>query len=393
MSFVRVGEAQFDRPSRSSTTRRRPATRFDAEGTPTPADALVEAGTTASLTHDLRTAAAAGAESTGHGVGAPSFGALARHLCLAPSDAGDRCGSRGRRPDRRRRSGRAGRRSRAGHPRDRPLVHARARPAHAGGHRPDPQRRVAGRGRRGRAGRCATSGSRSRTPQALMPGSVRGVGRVAHAVPGDTYSAVRAALDGAGAAPGVMELHRRRQRLAARATARRVQRGCETTAKCSDRRRRGEDGDVAGGASAASCHPPNANAQLRRPTSSRAAPSTTTITRRAARRRPPATSTGRQLAPAPGRDGVARRRVARRAPWRAAEPPRPARSRRRRGSRCSRRGGTSRRADGLRPAQRRHRGRRSESSGVAPPAGAATPRNDVRHTIHSGLPWWRTTPP
>ena len=29
-----------------------------------------------------------GAESTGHGVGAPSFGALARHLCLSPSDAG-----------------------------------------------------------------------------------------------------------------------------------------------------------------------------------------------------------------------------------------------------------------------------------------------------------------
>ena len=98
MSFVRLGEAQFD-PA-VTLVDDAPATgdAFDAEGTPRRRTVLVDGGTTVSLTHDLRTAAVAGATSTGHGVGAPSFGALARHLCLVPAGrVGRRRDGRGRR--------------------------------------------------------------------------------------------------------------------------------------------------------------------------------------------------------------------------------------------------------------------------------------------------------
>ena len=54
--------------------------------------------------------------------------------------------------------------------------------------------------------------------QALMPGNVQGVGRTATPLPGDTYTAIGAALVVPGVAPGVLELHRRRFRLTDRTT-------------------------------------------------------------------------------------------------------------------------------------------------------------------------------
>ena len=60
---------------------------YDAEGTPRRRLVLVDGGTTVALTHDRRTAATAGATSTGHGVGSAAFGAIARHLVLLGADA------------------------------------------------------------------------------------------------------------------------------------------------------------------------------------------------------------------------------------------------------------------------------------------------------------------
>ena len=87
-------------------------------------------------------------------------------------------------------------------------------------HRPDPQRRVADRGRRGHRAGAATSASPSPTPQALMPG--QRARRRAHgdAGPRRHLHGDVAALVVPGAAPGVVELHRRRLRLTARFPAR-----------------------------------------------------------------------------------------------------------------------------------------------------------------------------
>ena len=144
---------------------------------------------TASLTHDLRTAAVVGAESTGHGVGAPSFGALARHL--VPRAGGRRHGAVAEVEG--------------------PIVDAAAAELVAGVERGilvtdlwytrvlDPRTLVVtGLTRNGvwliEGGEVVQALRNFRFTQsyaeALMPGSVRGVGRVAHAVPGDTYSGV-----------------------------------------------------------------------------------------------------------------------------------------------------------------------------------------------------------
>lgn len=82
-SFAEVGTAQFDRsitfvddaPARGVT--------FDADGTPTARLVLVDAGVTAAVTHDRRTAAEAGTSSTGHAVGGP-MGGIALHTSLSP---------------------------------------------------------------------------------------------------------------------------------------------------------------------------------------------------------------------------------------------------------------------------------------------------------------------
>lgn len=90
-SFVRLGEAQFDPAITLVDDAPAAGIAFDADGTPTQRVALVDAGTTVGLTHDRRTAAAAGGDavSTGNGVGSASFGAVARHLVLAGSAPGD----------------------------------------------------------------------------------------------------------------------------------------------------------------------------------------------------------------------------------------------------------------------------------------------------------------
>ncbi|WP_329104305.1 metallopeptidase TldD-related protein [Micromonospora sp. NBC_01699] len=66
---------------------------YDTEGTPKRRVALVERGVTRTVTHDRRTAAEAGATSTGHALaGGPSFGAVPTNLRLLP-DGQDENGS------------------------------------------------------------------------------------------------------------------------------------------------------------------------------------------------------------------------------------------------------------------------------------------------------------
>ncbi len=89
LSFVRVGEAQFD-PSVSIVDDPFDplgiTMAFDAEGTPKRRLARVEAGVSAALSHDRRTAAQAGSASTGHALpGAGGFGPIATNLQLLPS--------------------------------------------------------------------------------------------------------------------------------------------------------------------------------------------------------------------------------------------------------------------------------------------------------------------
>lgn len=89
-SFVRVGDDQFDPSITLVDDAVAAGVAFDVDGTPTRRVALVEAGRTVGLTHDRRTAnlAGAGAASTGHGVGAASFGAMGRHFVLAGTEPG-----------------------------------------------------------------------------------------------------------------------------------------------------------------------------------------------------------------------------------------------------------------------------------------------------------------
>ncbi|MGI9021716.1 MAG: TldD/PmbA family protein [Acidimicrobiales bacterium] len=87
-SVVRLGELQFD-PAISivddATDPRAPSLAFDAEGTPRRRLDLVRAGAPVSLLHDRRTAAQAGAESTGHGVvGGESYGPAPSTVVLDP---------------------------------------------------------------------------------------------------------------------------------------------------------------------------------------------------------------------------------------------------------------------------------------------------------------------
>ena len=61
---------------------------YDPDGTPHRPLVLVDAGTSVALTHDRRTAAAAGAVSTGHAIGSAAMGARATFLTLEPSEPG-----------------------------------------------------------------------------------------------------------------------------------------------------------------------------------------------------------------------------------------------------------------------------------------------------------------
>ncbi|MER7439810.1 TldD/PmbA family protein [Micromonospora avicenniae] len=87
-SFAEPGTAQFD-PAVTVVDDPLAAVDlpFDVEGTPRRRLTLVEAGTTAAVVHDRRTAADAGTQSTGHGItGGASFGPIPRNLRLLGSD-------------------------------------------------------------------------------------------------------------------------------------------------------------------------------------------------------------------------------------------------------------------------------------------------------------------
>ena len=90
-SFARVGEAQFD-PTVSIwddvTNPRAVGLPFDAEGTPKRRVDFVTNGRTTELAYDRRTAAVAGAQSTGHAIeGGESFGPVPTSLFLGPGTA------------------------------------------------------------------------------------------------------------------------------------------------------------------------------------------------------------------------------------------------------------------------------------------------------------------
>jgi predicted Zn-dependent protease len=188
-SFVRLGEAQFD--GAVTIVDDAPATGdgYDAEGTPCRRLVLVEAGTSAGLTHDRRTAAAAGTEPTGHSVGAPSFGGIATHVELVPREVAGALRS----PEV-----------------EGPIVDAAAAELVAEVERGvlvtdlwytrvlDPRTlATTGLTRNGiwliEDGEIVRPLRNFRFTQsyaeALQPGNVLGVGRVAHTLPGDTYSA------------------------------------------------------------------------------------------------------------------------------------------------------------------------------------------------------------
>jgi predicted Zn-dependent protease len=187
-SFVRLGEEQFD-PSVSLVDD--PLTvglGYDAEGTPRDRLTLVDAGRTVAVTHDRRTAAEAGARSTGHhSEVAIAFGPVARHVGLMPAGPHDAASAEV----------------------DGPVADSSVAELVAGVERGilvsdfwytrilDPRTlAITGLTRNGvwliEGGRVTTPLSNFRFTQsyaqALAPGNVRGIGRTASAVPGDTYT-------------------------------------------------------------------------------------------------------------------------------------------------------------------------------------------------------------
>jgi predicted Zn-dependent protease len=86
-SFVEPGVAQFD-PAvtvyEDDTRSDRPGLPFDADGTPKRRLELITAGVTRTATHDRRTAAEAGTDSTGNAL-ASAWGPVATSLALAPA--------------------------------------------------------------------------------------------------------------------------------------------------------------------------------------------------------------------------------------------------------------------------------------------------------------------
>jgi predicted Zn-dependent protease len=186
-SFVRLGDGQFDGTISLVDDAPAAGSPYDAEGTPHRRLVLVDGGTTVALTHDRRTAAAAGATSTGHSVGSAAFGAVARHLTLLGSEPGAVAAEV-----------------------DGPTVDSAAAELVAGVERGvlvtdfwytrvlDPRSlAITGLTRNGvwliEHGEVTTPLRNFRFTQsyaeALRPGNVRAVGRVTAAMPGDTYAA------------------------------------------------------------------------------------------------------------------------------------------------------------------------------------------------------------
>jgi predicted Zn-dependent protease len=186
-SFVRVGDDQFDPSLSLSDDAPRAGVAWDADGTPTRHVALVAAGTSVGLTEDRRTAAATGTTSTGNGVGSVSLGAVGRHLVLHGAGGDDDPTEV-----------------------DGPVVDSATAALVAGVARGvlvsdfwytraiDPRAlSLTGLTRngvwlveRGEVTRALRNFRFTQSyAQALMPGAVLGVGAVATALPGDTYSA------------------------------------------------------------------------------------------------------------------------------------------------------------------------------------------------------------
>jgi predicted Zn-dependent protease len=96
-SFAEPGAQQFDRAVTlmdDPLGHGRVGPPFDAEGTPKRRLTLVEDGVTAAVTHDRRTAAETGAESTGHAMpGGAALGPFPLNLCLGPARSMDGGGS------------------------------------------------------------------------------------------------------------------------------------------------------------------------------------------------------------------------------------------------------------------------------------------------------------
>lgn len=88
-SFAHLGEQQFDEKVHlwdDATDPRALGRPYDAEGTPKRRLDLVAAGITVGLTHDRRSAALAGVESTGSSVGSDAFGGYPNDLFLGGGD-------------------------------------------------------------------------------------------------------------------------------------------------------------------------------------------------------------------------------------------------------------------------------------------------------------------
>jgi len=83
-SFIRIGDEQFDPSVSILDDPLAVGLGYDVEGTPRRRLTVVDRGRTVAVTHDRRSAAEAGARSTGHGE-ALAFGPVPRYLCLLPS--------------------------------------------------------------------------------------------------------------------------------------------------------------------------------------------------------------------------------------------------------------------------------------------------------------------
>ena len=194
-SFVRLGEDQLDTAITIVDDPLSAGYGYDRDGTPHQWLVLVDGGTSVAVTHDRRSAAEAGAESTGHANDAAfSFGPTASHLTLLPSGADPAAARSG--------AGAAGV--------DGPFAAASVAELVAGVGRGvlvsdlwytrllDPRTlALTGLTRNGiwliedgeLAGPVRNFRFTQSYAQALMPGNVRGVGRTATPIPGDTYSA------------------------------------------------------------------------------------------------------------------------------------------------------------------------------------------------------------
>jgi predicted Zn-dependent protease len=196
-SFVRLGEDQLDAAITIVDDPLSAGFGYDRDGTPHRRLVLVDGGTSVAVTHDRRSAAEAGTDSTGHANDAPfSFGPTATHVTLRPAGAGGGAD--------------AGAATGDGRDVDGPFADASVAELVARVGRGvlvsdlwytrllDPRTlALTGLTRNGiwliedgeLAGAVRNFRFTQSYAQALMPGNVKGVGRTATPIPGDTYTA------------------------------------------------------------------------------------------------------------------------------------------------------------------------------------------------------------